>query len=116
MLAEPAWMAFTATMLGSPYLFLYDATLLVVPLLWLAGRGERRGLVAILWCLPLLTLGQLLVPVGPLNLNPLLPIALLVVVCRRSGAWGQAAARERSAMTSPPSTSAPPAAASAVQR
>lgn len=73
------------TMLVSPYLFLYDAVILVVPLLWLAKQKTDPWLLSILWCVPLLTIAQLVTLGGPVNLNPLTPIALLVLIGHR--AW-----------------------------
>lgn len=74
-----------ATMLASPYLFLYDALILVVPLLWLASRGTAPALVGALWLLPAATIAQSFGSAGPVNLMPLLPVALLVLGWRQAG-------------------------------
>jgi hypothetical protein len=71
-----------ATMLVSPYLFIYDALILVVPLFWLARSQVPPALVGGLWCLPIVSIAQAQGLSGPLNLNPILPLALLVVCIR----------------------------------
>jgi hypothetical protein len=73
-----------ATLLVSPYLFLYDAIILVVPFLWLAKEGSRPALVATLWLLPIVTIAQTFGFNGPVNLNPVAPILLLAILWRRS--------------------------------
>jgi len=86
--AEPnckAAVLIAATMLVSPYLFLYDAVILVVPFLWLAKQKADRIVLSALWCLPIVTVAQLILFQGPVNLNPLTPIALLMLVCHQ--AW-----------------------------
>ena len=74
-----------ATMLASPYLFLYDSVVLAVPFLWLAKQRTDPLLLGILWCLPIATIAQLISFPGPVNLNALTPIALLVLICHQ--AW-----------------------------
>ena len=84
--AEPRCKAATlaaATMLASPYLFLYDAIILVIPLLWLAKEGGKPALVATLWLLPIVTIAQTFGFNGPVNLNPVAPIVLLFILWRR---------------------------------
>jgi len=83
-----------ATMLASPYLFLYDALILVVPLLWLAARGAPPALVGALWLLPAVTIAQSFGFNGPVNLMPLLALALLAL------AWREAAPQYRARMKS----------------
>lgn len=68
-----------ATMLASPYLFPYDAVLLVIAFFWLAQRGASTAPLAILWLLPVLTIIQIGSAAGPVNLQPILPIGLLVL-------------------------------------
>lgn len=68
-----------ATLLASPYVFPYDAVLLVVAFFWLAQRGAPALPLAILWCLPLLTIAQIASVHGPANLSPLVPIGLLIL-------------------------------------
>lgn len=80
-LAKAAILA-AGTMLASPYLFLYDEMILVVPLLWLARSRVPPVLLALLWCIPIATIAQTYGFNGPVNLNPLLPLALLALVYR----------------------------------
>lgn len=68
-----------ATLLASPYLFLYDAVILVLPLLWLANRNAPLWVIAALWLLPAVTIAQSFAPGGAVNLMPLLPIALVAL-------------------------------------
>lgn len=72
-----------ASLLVSPYLYGYDMLILVVPLLWLLGQGENRASLAVLWCLPLVSLFQdwgLPAIVNPL---PFVSLTLLWLVYRR---------------------------------
>jgi hypothetical protein len=88
-----------ATLLASPYVFPYDAVLLVVAFFWLAQRGAPALPITILWCLPLLTIAQMASTQGPLNLSPAVPIGLLVL-----GALQMRASRQASgAATNHPS-------------
>ena len=68
-----------ATLLASPYVFPYDAVLLVVAFFWLAQRGAPALPLATLWCLPLLTIAQIASVHGPVNLSPVVPIGLLIL-------------------------------------
>lgn len=72
-----------ATMLASPYLYIYDAVLLVVPVLWLASRGARPIILLLLCTLPLLTLAQSFWLATPINLNPLLAIGCCLLIARQ---------------------------------
>jgi Glycosyltransferase family 87 len=69
-----------ATALASPYLFVYDMLILVVPFLWLVQRGRHRLMLALVWAILLLGLVQVLGWSGGPNLAPLAPIILLVLV------------------------------------
>ncbi len=80
-----------ATMLASPYLFLYDAIILIIPLLWLAKQGGKPALVATLWLLPIVTIAQTFGFNGPVNLNPVAPIVLMFILWRSVGATEAAA-------------------------
>ena len=75
-IGESAWRPHPAGYPGN------DALLLVIPLLWLARTQGSPVVVTLLWCLPLVTIWQSYAPAGPVNLNPLIPIALLALLAR----------------------------------
>ena len=86
-----------ATALASPYLFNYDLPFLILPILWLASKGQRAGphggfhpwekaLLVGLWLAPYATRAAAL-PLG-LNLMPLAAALLLWLV------WSRGAAKE----------------------
>jgi hypothetical protein len=67
----------SATALASPYLFLYDLPVLIVPLLWLAKTRAHPVLLGLCWCLSAVAIAEhFLAPAYP-NLNPLIGIAFL---------------------------------------
>ena len=73
------------SMLMSPYVFYYDALLLVPSFFYLARAGERSGVLLALWSIPLLLIGQ--IGVGDfVNLNPAVPIILMALTYWRSRA------------------------------
>ncbi len=73
-----------ATLLASPYVFFYDGVMLVPAFLWLARENTRPGVLLALWCLPLAMLAEIAAfDGGGVNLNPVVPIALGVLVYRR---------------------------------
>jgi hypothetical protein len=69
-----------ATALASPYLFVYDILILVVPFLWLIGRGRHWLLLGLVWAILFLALVQVAGWSGGPNLIPLAPIALLGLI------------------------------------
>ena len=69
-----------ATALASPYLFLYDQVLLVIPLLWLARKGRHSIAAAMLWLLPIAVIAAHYTSASVPNIAPLPPIALLVLL------------------------------------
>lgn len=71
-----------ATTLSSSYIFLYDQLILIVAFFWLANRETNPGILACLWCLPILSMFLYVNGGGPVNLGPLIPIALLLLVTR----------------------------------
>jgi Glycosyltransferase family 87 len=71
-----------AAVLASPYLYVYDALLLVVPLLWLRGRGVNAVLLAVLWCLPFVSLAAIVGGALPFNPMPLVAAALIPLILR----------------------------------
>lgn len=72
-----------ASVLVTPYLYLYDTVLLLLPFLWLARSGEDPRVLALLWCIPLVVLMQSWGFNQTFNPAPLLPIALLFLIGRR---------------------------------
>ena len=69
-----------ATALASPYLFVYDALILVLPFLWLVARGRHALPLAIAWAILFLALVQVAGWSGGPNLTPLAAIILLGLV------------------------------------
>jgi hypothetical protein len=72
-----------ASMLVSPYVYVYDTMLLIVPILWLVSAGVDRRLILALWLIPLVTFLQSFGFNETVNVMPLLPIALLLIICRQ---------------------------------
>lgn len=85
----PAAMAATlvaASMLVSPYLFVYDTAAIVVPFLWLAREGGNRRVLAALWLLPMVSVVQNWGFYPMIGVMPIVSIGLLVlIVCRLYG-------------------------------
>lgn len=71
-----------ATLLASPYLYIYDTLLLILPFLWLAERRKYAGVLAALWLIPLIGLGQSWGVNNLVNLMPLVPVLLLALIAR----------------------------------
>jgi hypothetical protein len=71
-----------ASMLVSPYIYVYDTMLLILPILWLVAAGVDQRLIMALWLIPLVTFLQSFGFNDTVNLMPLLPIALLLIICR----------------------------------
>jgi hypothetical protein len=69
-----------ATALASPYLFIYDTLLLIVPFLWLVARGRHKLLLALVWAILFVALAQAAGWSPGLNLVPLAPIILLALI------------------------------------
>lgn len=74
-----------ATMLASPYLYIYDALVLIPTFLWLVQRQAPVALVGSLWLLPVVIIAQTAHDTGLVNIAPLLPI-LLLALCHF---WGR---------------------------
>lgn len=86
-----------ATVLASSYIFLYDQLVLVIAFFWLATRKASPAAVATLWCLPIVSLFQYAQfkhtgVAGPVNLGPIVPIALLMMIGREMKAGRSAGA------------------------
>jgi hypothetical protein len=69
-----------ASMLVSPYIYVYDAMLLILPILWLISAGVDRRMILALWLIPLVSFLQSFGFNATVNLMPLLPIVLLVII------------------------------------
>jgi len=69
-----------ASVLVSPYLFIYDQVVLVVSFYWLLRNQANHGLLLALFLLPLATLAQFWLVDPIINLAPVLPIALTLLV------------------------------------
>lgn len=78
-LARAAMLA-PASVLVSPYLYLYDQVVLIVSFYWLVRSGANRGLLIALFLFPLTTLALFWLPDPSLNLAPLLPFCLMLLV------------------------------------
>jgi hypothetical protein len=68
-----------ATMLASPYVYLYDTLVLIPALVWLVQRQAPVALVGSLWLFPAVIIAQNAFNIGPVNLAPVLPILLLAL-------------------------------------
>jgi hypothetical protein len=66
-----------ATMLASPYVYVYDALVLIPAFVWLVERRSSFALVGSLWLMPIVIIAQTAKNSGLLNIGPLLPIVLL---------------------------------------
>jgi len=73
-----------ATLLISPYLYLYDAMILIVPFLWLLGVERRRWMLVLLWCVLLIGVGQNWGLNQLINPIPFVSISLLLLVARHA--------------------------------
>ena len=81
-----------ATMLASPYLYVYDALVLLPAFAYLIARRAPVALVGLAWLLPIPTMVQVASGAWPVNVGPLSSLILLILVCR---AWhlGESGAR-----------------------
>lgn len=71
-----------ATALASPYLYVYDTLILIIPMLWLLTVERNRALLALLWLAPLVSFAQNFGYNDTVNIMPLVPITLLVLIAR----------------------------------
>lgn len=69
-----------ATMLISPYVYLYDTLFLVVSFLWLAQAKSHPLVLGTLWAIPGIMLLQTIAAPQLMNMSPLIPMALLFLV------------------------------------
>ena len=71
-----------ASLLISPYLYVYDQILLIISLYWLAQQGISRKWLVLLYLLPLTTIAQFWTANPTINLAPLTSLAALILVWR----------------------------------
>ena len=72
-----------ATLLASPYLYIYDWLLLLPAFHWLVERRTSPAVIALLWCLPIAIIAEVAVGSGSPNIGAAVPIALLWLVYRQ---------------------------------
>ena len=71
-----------ATLLASPYLYIYDALILIPGFVYLVAQRAPPGLVALAWLLPIATMMQVAGGAWLVNVGPLPAIILLILVWR----------------------------------
>lgn len=71
------------SVLVSPYLYLYDTVLLLLPFVWLARNGEDWRVLGLLWAIPFVVALQNWGFNELINPAPLFPIALMILIGRR---------------------------------
>jgi alpha-1,2-mannosyltransferase len=72
-----------ASLLISPYLYVYDQILLIISLYWLARQGVSHKWLVLLYMLPLTTIAQFWTANPTINLAPLTSVAALALVWLR---------------------------------
>lgn len=82
-----AAMLVTGSVLITPYIYLYDTALLVLPFIWLARSGEDWRVLAALWCIPFIVALQNWGLNDFVNPAPLLPLAMMALIWRRLRAF-----------------------------
>jgi len=70
-----------ATMLASPYLYIYDSLILLPVFVYLMERHAPIGLVALAWLLPIAVMIQAASGNWPVNIGPLPALLLLCLTC-----------------------------------
>lgn len=80
-----------ATMLASPYVYFYDALVLIPAFVWLVQRRVPTVLVGSLWLMPIVIIAQTAQDSGPVNIGPLLPMTILAIYLL----WGRECPRDR---------------------
>jgi Glycosyltransferase family 87 len=87
-LARAAILA-AATMLISPYLYMYDHLMLIAAVAWALHQGVRQRWIAALFLISLCGLVQMVMSAPPVNVMPVVPLTLLAVVVWKSEVWGR---------------------------
>jgi hypothetical protein len=77
-----------ATMLASPYLYVYDALILIPAFAYLVRRRAPVALVTVAWLLPIATMIQVSSGAWPVNIGPLSALLLLWLVWRATHGAG----------------------------
>lgn len=72
-----------ASVLVSPYLYVYDTVMLILPFFWLVKQEKDIRILVLLWLIPLINVAQSWGFNETVNLMPLVPISLLVLIWRR---------------------------------
>ena len=72
----------SATLLISPYVFIYDQVLLVPALAYLSQRGINKGAMSFVYAVAILSLAGNFYSAAALNLAPIVPLALLGMIWR----------------------------------
>lgn len=90
-----------ATALASPYFFVYDALILVLPFLWLAGRARHWPALGLVWAILFLGLVQAAGWDVGVNLVPLAAIILLASVLWEARQAGGLSASESDTLPLP---------------
>jgi hypothetical protein len=75
----------TATMLTSPYMYMYDQPMLIAGVAWAVTRGLNEKGLAILYAASFYCFAQMLSETRLINLMPVMPIGLLMMLYRESG-------------------------------
>jgi hypothetical protein len=71
-----------ATMLASPYLYVYDALILIPAFVHLVERRTSSVWIGLAWLLPIATIVQMTSGVWPINVGPLSALIVLTLVWR----------------------------------
>lgn len=70
----------TATMLISPYLYMYDHLMLIAAVAWALQQGVKQSWIAALFVISFGGLVQMVMPAPPANIMPLPPLILLALI------------------------------------
>ena len=75
----------TATLLLSPYIYMYDQVMLIVAIIWALQQGYSERTIVRVYMLSLLAFAIMLTDAPVLNLIPLAPLAMLYLLFRSTG-------------------------------
>jgi hypothetical protein len=71
------------SVLISPYIYVYDAVMLILPFMWLARETRNHAVLVALWFIPLIAIAQSWGFNETLNLMPAVGLGLLLLVWRQ---------------------------------